>query len=170
MYVVLDLLEGKRCDRSDHWDLLDTQLGVPRTASCVLAVPACVDGPATNDGRTTAAAVALDAERILAARPKTGLHRGGCQNYDPTLSTLNIRCRIIIGIQQGTIILTTTHHDMTKARHAYDDAICPLEVMGGAPSLSSAEARRLLGETGQNQSWPMISPIVVTYVIHYIPP
>ena len=30
---------------------------------------------------------------------------GGCQNY----GSLNIRCRIIIGIQRGTIILTTTH-------------------------------------------------------------
>ena len=27
----------------------------------------------------------------------------------PFLGTLNIRCRIIIGIQTGTIILTTTH-------------------------------------------------------------
>ena len=34
---------------------------------------------------------------------------GGCQNYGPFLGTLNIRCRIIIGIQKGTIILTTTH-------------------------------------------------------------
>ena len=25
------------------------------------------------------------------------------------LGTLNIRCRIIVGIQKGTIILTTTH-------------------------------------------------------------
>ena len=33
----------------------------------------------------------------------------GCQNYDPFLGTLNIRCRIITGIQKGTIILTTTH-------------------------------------------------------------
>ena len=33
---------------------------------------------------------------------------GGCQNYDPFLGTLNIRGRIIIGIQKGTIILTTT--------------------------------------------------------------
>ena len=28
----------------------------------------------------------------------------GCQNYDPFLGTLNIRCRIRIGIQEGTII------------------------------------------------------------------
>ena len=34
-------------------------------------------------------------------------HVGGCQNYDPFLGTLNIRCRIIIGNQTGTIILTT---------------------------------------------------------------
>ena len=34
---------------------------------------------------------------------------GGCQNYGPFLGTLNIRCRIIIGIQKGTVILTTTH-------------------------------------------------------------
>ena len=33
---------------------------------------------------------------------------GGCQNYAPFLGTLNIRCRIIIGIQKGTIILITT--------------------------------------------------------------
>ena len=34
---------------------------------------------------------------------------GSCQNYGPSLGTLNIRYRIIIGIQKGTIILTTTH-------------------------------------------------------------
>ena len=36
---------------------------------------------------------------------------GGCQNYGRFLGTLNIRCRIIIRIQRGTIILTTTHID-----------------------------------------------------------
>ena len=36
-------------------------------------------------------------------------HLGGCQNYGPSLGPLNIRCRIIMGIQKGTIILTTTH-------------------------------------------------------------
>ena len=34
---------------------------------------------------------------------------GGCRNYGPFLGTLNIRGRTIIGIQEGTIILTTTH-------------------------------------------------------------
>ena len=34
---------------------------------------------------------------------------GGCQNYGPFLGTPNIRGRIIVGIQKGTIILTTNH-------------------------------------------------------------
>ena len=36
-------------------------------------------------------------------------YMGGCQNYGPFSGTLNIRCRIRIGIQKGTLILTTTH-------------------------------------------------------------
>ena len=32
---------------------------------------------------------------------------GGCQNHGPSLGTLNIRCHTIVGIQEGTIILTT---------------------------------------------------------------
>ena len=34
---------------------------------------------------------------------------GSCQNYGPFLGTLNIRGRKRIGIQKGTILLTTTH-------------------------------------------------------------
>ena len=34
---------------------------------------------------------------------------GGCQNCGPFLGTLNIRCRIITGIQKRTITLTATH-------------------------------------------------------------
>ena len=41
---------------------------------------------------------------------------GGCQNYGPFLGILNIRCRIIIGIQKGTIILTTTHMEIMENR------------------------------------------------------
>ena len=37
------------------------------------------------------------------------LYMAGCQNYDPFLGNLNIRCRFIIGIQEGPIILKTTH-------------------------------------------------------------
>ena len=36
-------------------------------------------------------------------------YMGGCQHYGPFLGTLNIRGRIIVGIQKRTIILTTTH-------------------------------------------------------------
>ena len=34
---------------------------------------------------------------------------GGCQNYDPFLDILKIRCGNISRIQKGNIILTTTH-------------------------------------------------------------
>ena len=37
----------------------------------------------------------------------------GCQNYGPFLGAPDIGCRIIIGIQKGTIILTTTHVQCT---------------------------------------------------------
>ena len=41
----------------------------------------------------------------------------GCQNYDPFLRTLKIRCRIIIEIPKGTAILSTTHrhHRLCKS-------------------------------------------------------
>ena len=39
----------------------------------------------------------------------TIIYMGGCQNDGLFSGTLNIRCRIIIGIPKGTIILTTTH-------------------------------------------------------------
>ena len=34
---------------------------------------------------------------------------GGCQNDGPLLGPLNTRCRVILGTQNGTMILTTTH-------------------------------------------------------------
>ena len=37
------------------------------------------------------------------------MYVGSCQNYGPFLGTLNSRCRIIIGAQKGSVILTTTH-------------------------------------------------------------
>ena len=46
---------------------------------------------------------------------------GACQNYGPFLGTPNIRCRIIIGTQKGTIILTSTH--MYKPRNCGRDAL-----------------------------------------------
>ena len=41
--------------------------------------------------------------------PGTWVYMGSCPNYGPFLGTLNIRGRIIIGTQKGTIILTTSH-------------------------------------------------------------
>ena len=53
--------------------------------------------------------------RMSLSRERSGkeFQVSGCQNYGPFLGTLNIRCRIIIGTQKGTIILTTTQvpHD-----------------------------------------------------------
>ena len=43
------------------------------------------------------------------ALPTMKVHMSGCQNYGPFLGSQNIRRRIIIGTQKGTIILTTTH-------------------------------------------------------------
>ena len=34
---------------------------------------------------------------------------GGCENYGPFWGTLNNKCGIIIGIQKGALVLTTTH-------------------------------------------------------------
>ena len=37
-------------------------------------------------------------------------NKGGCQNYGPFLGTLNIRCRIIIGIQKRDHNFDITTH------------------------------------------------------------
>ena len=50
-----------------------------------------------------------DAKPPLRDPKVRSVYMGGCQNYVPFLGTLNNRCRIIIGTQKGTIILTTTH-------------------------------------------------------------
>ena len=43
------------------------------------------------------------------ARETPTVHVGSCQNYGPFLGTLKSRCRMIMGTQKGTIILTATH-------------------------------------------------------------
>ena len=56
---------------------------------------------------------------------------GSCQNHGPFLGTLNIRCRIILRTQKGTIILTTTlrslqrshTHSFPWASHQSHDAL-----------------------------------------------
>ena len=46
-------------------------------------------------------------------------HMGSCPNYGPFSGTLNNRCRIIIGTQKGTIILTTTHMYLGPSRFTF---------------------------------------------------
>ena len=58
-------------------------------------------------------------QRALLAFIKEHLqHSSGCQNDGPFLGTLNIRCHIIIGLQKGLIILTTTHPINRMTSHA----------------------------------------------------
>ena len=63
---------------------------------------------------------------------------GGCQNYGPFLGTLNIRGRIIIGTQKGTMILTTTH--MEGGGRCADTRISVLSLFWSASKLSFARA------------------------------
>ena len=47
-------------------------------------------------------------------------HIGGCQNYGLFFGgTLYIRCRSIIGVQKGTITLTTTHIYLLETCNLY---------------------------------------------------
>ena len=76
----------------------------------------------------------IDTKGALRRRPKVsepphtwGLwvkDMGGCQNYGPFLGTLNIRCRIIIGTQKGTIILTTTHMELRFTGLCFRVSLC----------------------------------------------
>ena len=46
----------------------------------------------------------------------------------PFRGTLNIRCRIIVGIQEGTIIVTTTHiSDVLPSPLALSDSLTKLQ-------------------------------------------
>ena len=55
---------------------------------------------------------------MLPGAVSSTLHVGGCQNHGPFLGTQNIRCRIMIGMQKGTIILTTSYvrYDSMRSR------------------------------------------------------
>ena len=53
-------------------------------------------------------------------------YMGGCHNYGPLFGTLNIRCRSIIGIHKGTIVLTTTHMSRLKKRFEYGQSVYEL--------------------------------------------
>ena len=68
------------------------------------------------------------------------MYMGGCQNYASFLGTLNIRCRIRIGIQKGTIILTTAHIEGMKIFFCW-----LLEVDFDTPHLGEPSYFRLQG-------------------------
>ena len=54
----------------------------------------------------------IEVGRLDQAYPEKAVpmcYLGTCQNYGPFLGTPNSRCPNIIGTQEGTIILTTTH-------------------------------------------------------------
>ena len=73
-------------------------------------------------------------------------YMGGCQNYGPFLGTPNIRCRIIIGIQRGTIVLTTTHMDPSTSSAAMASCTargqCPDAAPRDLPCLGTQEVTR----------------------------
>ena len=46
---------------------------------------------------------------------------GGCPNYGPFLNTLNIGCRIIIGIQKGTMIDNHPYGGLPKLGLRFQD-------------------------------------------------
>ena len=57
-------------------------------------------------------------ESPMKGEMRTGVsqsYMGGCQHYGPLSGSLNIRCRVIVGIQKGTIILTTCHLQLCGA-------------------------------------------------------
>ena len=61
----------------------------------------------------------ITAPGVFAAATHERMQLGRCQNYGPFLGTLNIRCRIIIGTQKGTIILTTTQLNSNSYRPSF---------------------------------------------------
>ena len=54
---------------------------------------------------------------LLVSYEALSYHMGGCQN------DINIRCRIIIRTQKGTLILTTTHIDIGTIRIAINNRL-----------------------------------------------
>ena len=78
------------------------------------------------------------------------LHVGGCQNYGPFLGTLNIRCRIMIGTQKGTINLTTTHvcpeiGGTLMQPEAQFQGPCKESALGRSPTQQGVPQRTVVG-------------------------
>ena len=112
--------------RQNYMMLLDFDLDAEGTLHCG---ESCSTQPFCPFHSACGRAVSLRASTIhqgdthhkhdcSSCKAMTGM--GDCENYAPFLGSLNIRCRIIIGIQNGTIILTTIHmvlHPWTTRGH-----------------------------------------------------
>ena len=95
-------------------------------------------------------------------------HMGGYQNYGPFLGTLNIRGRIIIGTQKGTIILTTSHMWLQREaffpRDTASDPACPqrcssLQVgTGGSGTVRGLPAAQLQAQVLAVQQVVLVAP------------
>ena len=73
-------------------------------------------------------------------------YMGGYQKYGPFLGTLNICCHIIIRIQKGTIILTTTHITFIKAlRFRYSDTKVVGEIIGKHSGIVTCSGLDIIG-------------------------
>ena len=78
-----------------------------------------------------------------------------CPNYGPFLGTLNIRGRIIIGIQKGTIILTTTHMEVHGAYYLLVFGIGVIsEIM--SPHIGTVVTKSY--EPSRIPAWPAFKP------------
>ena len=84
------------------------------------------------------------------------LYLGSCQIQGPFLGTLNNRCRIIIGTQKGTIILTTTHLGHTRPDVQF--AICILS--GKMQSPTTASMKMLIRVVSYLASVPEIGFVI----------
>ena len=80
-------------------------------------------------------------------------HMGGCQNYGPFLGTLNIRGRIIVGIQKGTIILTTNH---------IENCIKTANISG------SGAIRKAAIDVGPQRSCPCAAAMKITVLLCWV--
>ena len=65
---------------------------------------------------------------------------GGCQNHGPLVGLLNTRCRIVVGTQKGTIVLTTTN--VFTMAHRTEALTCRLVRTGQRPELAFLGASR----------------------------
>ena len=86
------------------------------------------------------------------------VYMDGCQIYGPFLVAVNIRCRIIIGNQKGTIIFTTT-----RMLHAL------MYVWGfpklGVPFRGSLYAIRIIAFWGRHRG-PLLENYDILYGMH----